>query len=116
VRYADNFVVISHNLSVIQKYKKTINEFLAGIGLELHDAKTKIVHTRIAFEKNEPSFEFLGFKIKHFNVEAKKHSVKNNQGHNFGFRLLIFLSKNSRIKHFAMIDRILGQNKTAKQS
>jgi len=83
VRCVDDFVVINHNLSVIQKCKKIINEFLAGKGLELNDTKTEMVHTRIAFEKNEFSFEFLGFKIKHFNV--KKHSAKNNQGHNFGF-------------------------------
>jgi RNA-directed DNA polymerase len=114
VRYADDFVVMNHNLSVIQKCKEIISEFLAERGLELSDAKTKIVHTGIVFEKNEPGFEFLGFKIKHF--DTKKHSAKNNRGHNIGFRLLIFPSKNSRNKHFATIDRILRQNKTAKQS
>lgn len=114
VRYADDFVVMNHNLSVIQKCKEIISEFLAERGLELSDAKTKIVHTKIVFEKNEPGFEFLGFKIKHF--DTKKHSAKNNQGHNIGFRLLIFPSKNSRNKHFATIGQILRQNKTAKQS
>ena len=83
---------MNHNLSVIQKCKEIISEFLAERGFELSDAKTKIVHTRIVFEKNEPGFEFLGFKIKHF--DTKKHSAKNNQGHNIGFRLLIFLSEN----------------------
>jgi RNA-directed DNA polymerase len=83
VRYADDFVVMNHNLSVIQKCKEIISEFLAERGLELSDAKTKIVHTRIVFEKNKPGFEFLGFKIKHF--DTKKHSAKNNQGRNIGF-------------------------------
>lgn len=76
VRYADDFVVMNHNLSVIQKCKEIISEFLAERGLELSDAKTKIVHTRIVFEKNESGFKFLGFKIKHF--DTKKHSAKNN--------------------------------------
>lgn len=114
MRYVDDSVVMNHNLSVIQKCKEIISEFLAERGLELSDAKTKIVYTRIVFEKNEPGFEFLGFKIKHF--DTKKHSAKNNQGRSIGFRLLIFSSKNSRNKHFATIDRILRQNKTAKQS
>lgn len=114
VRYADDFVVMNHNLNVILKCKEIISEFLAERGLELSDAKTKIVHTRMSFEKNEPGFEFLGFKIKHF--DTKKHSAKNNQGQNIGFRLLIFPSKDSRNKHFAIIDRVLRQNKTAKQS
>lgn len=113
VRYADDFVIMNHNLSIIHKCKEIISEFLAERGLEFNNAKTKIVHTRTAFEKNEPGFEFLGFKIKHF--DTKKHSAKNNQGQNIGFRLLIFPSKNSRNKHFATIDRILRQHKTAKQ-
>jgi RNA-directed DNA polymerase len=74
VRYADDFVVMHHNLNVIKKCKEIISEFLAERGLEISDAKTKIVHTRISFEKNEPGFEFLGFKIKHF--DTKKHSAK----------------------------------------
>jgi RNA-directed DNA polymerase len=103
-----------HSLSIIKKYNEIISEFLAERGLELSDAKTKIVHTRISFEDNKPGFEFLGFKIKH--LDTKKHSAKNNQGRNIGFRLLIFPSKSSRNKHFAIVDRALRQYKTAKQS
>lgn len=114
VRYADDFVVMNHNLEVIRKSKEIISEFLAERGLELSDAKTKIGHTRLSFENNEPGFECLGFKIKHFNT--KKHSAKNSQGQNIGFRLLIFPSNNSRTTHFASIDRVLRQNKTASQS
>ncbi len=105
---------MNHNLDVIKKCKEIISDFLVERGLELSDAKIKIVHTIIPFEKNEPGFEFLGFKIKHF--DPKKHSAKNNQGRNIGFRLLIFPRKNSRNKHFATIDCILRQYKTAKQS
>lgn len=85
---------MNHNLDVIKKCKEIISDFLAERGLELNDAKTKIVHPRIPFEKNEPGFEFLGFKIKHF--DTKNIVRKNNQGRNIGFRLLIFPSKNSR--------------------
>jgi RNA-directed DNA polymerase len=114
VRYVDDFMAMNPNLDIIKKCKEIISEFLAERGLELSDAKTIILHTRIPFEKNEPGFEFLGFKIKHFGT--KKHSAENNQGHNIGFRLLIFPNKNSRNKHFATIDHILRQHKTAKQS
>lgn len=114
MRYADDFVVMNHNLVIIEKCKEIISEFLAERGLELSDAKTRIIHTRIPFKNNEPGFEFPGFKIKHF--DTRRHSVKNNQGHNIGFRLLIFPSKDSRKKHFVTINRILRQNKTAKQS
>lgn len=108
VRYADDFVVMNRNLNVIQECKKIINKFLAERGLELNEAKTKIIYTRIPFENNEPGFEFLGFKIKHF--DTKRHSAKNNLGCSIGFRLLTFPSKDSRIKHFARIDSILRTN------
>lgn len=114
VRYAGDFVVMNRNLDIIKKCKEIISEFLAERGLKFSYAKTRIVHTRLPFESNEPGFEFLGFKIKHF--DTKRHSAKNNQGHDIGFRLLIFPSKKSRNKHFATIDRILRQHKTAKQS
>ena len=76
---------MNHSVDVIQKCREIIGEFLAERGLELSDAKTKIVHTRMHFENNKPGFEFLGFKIKHF--DTKKHSAKNNQGRNIGYRL-----------------------------
>ena len=104
VRYADDFVVMNHNLSVIQKCKEIISEFLAERGFELSDAKTKIVHTRIVFEKNKPGFEFLGFKIKHF--DTKKHSAKNNQNRNIGFRFLIFPSQNKTAKQSQVVRKL----------
>lgn len=76
IRYADDFVVMHRNLDIVQNCKEIINKFLAERGLELSEAKTKIVHTRIFFENNKPGFEFLGFKIKHFST--KKHSAKDN--------------------------------------
>ena len=64
MRYTEDFVVMNHNLGVIKKCKEIISEFLAKRGL-----KFRIVHTRTSFEENKPGFEFLGFKIKHFNTK-----------------------------------------------
>jgi RNA-directed DNA polymerase len=114
VRYADDFVIMNRDLYVIQECKGIISKFLAERGLELSVAKTKIVDTIIPFENNEPGFEFLSFKIKHF--DTKRRSAKNRQSHNIGFRLLIFPSKDSQKKHFARINRVLRQHKTANLS
>ena len=114
VRYADDFVVMNHNACVIEKCKEIIGSFLAERGLELSEAKTKIVHTRIPYKGVEPGFEFLGFKVKHF--DTTKHSAKNNQGRNIGFRLLILPSMKSRKKHFEKLDGILRRYKHARQS
>lgn len=70
VRYADAFVVMSHNLDVIKKCKEIISEFLVERGLGLSDAKTKLVHIRILFENSKLGFEFPSFKIKHFDIKT----------------------------------------------
>jgi RNA-directed DNA polymerase len=100
IRYADDFVIMNRDLNIIQECKRIISKFLAERGLELSVAKTKIVHTRIPFEKNEPGSEFLGFKIKHF--DTKRRSAKNKQSHNIGFRLFIFPSKDNRKKNILL--------------
>jgi RNA-directed DNA polymerase len=114
VRFADDFRVMNHDFSVIEKCKEIIGKFLAERGLEFSEAKTKIVHTRIPYKGTATGFEFLGFKVKHFNTI--KHSAKDNKGRNIGFRLLIFPSMKSRKKHFATVDSILRRYRYAKQS
>jgi len=114
VRYADDFVIMNHDVAVIRKCEQLVGEFLAERGLELSKAKTKIVHTRIPFEGRVAGFEFLGFKIKHF--ETKRRSAKDRHGRILGYRLLIFPSSGSRKKHFANIDSALRRFRTARQS
>lgn len=114
VRYADDFVVMNREAAVIEECEKIISKFLVERGLELSKAKTKIVHSRILYEGAEPGFEFLGFKVKHF--DTNKRSAKNNQGQNIGYRLLIFPRNKSRNKHFWVVDSILRRYKHAKQS
>lgn len=105
VRYADDFVVMNHDVFVVEKCKETIGKFLAERGLEFSEAKTKIAHTKILHKGIAPGFEFLGFKVKRF--DTTKHSAKDNQGRNIEFRLLIFSSMKSRNKHVATVDSIL---------
>ena len=76
VRYADDFVIMNYSLEVVWKCKKLTEEFLRDRNLELSDAKTKVIHTRLCFDGNKPGFEILGFKIKHFNT--KRHGLKDN--------------------------------------
>jgi len=113
VRYADDFVIMNHSLAVIGKSEVVISKFLAERGLVLSEAKTKIIHTRKTHNNLKPGFEFLGFKIKHF--DTIKHSAKNNRGVNIGFRLIIFPNTSSRAKHFRTIDEILRRYKYARQ-
>ena len=72
IRYADDFVVLHENIEVIHKSKELITEWLAGIGLDLSEAKTSIRHTR---DGDDPGFDFLGFNIRQWKV-GKHHSGK----------------------------------------
>ena len=114
IRYVDDFVIMHRELWVIKECQKLVSNFLAERGLAFNEVKTKIVHTRLKFNNNPAGFEFLGFKVKHFST--KKHSAKDNQGNQIGYRLIIFPTMKSRKKHFRSIDKIIRKYKTAKQS
>jgi RNA-directed DNA polymerase len=88
VRYADDFVVMHKNLSVIQEAKKCIAAWLGDMGLQLQPEKTRIVHTLHKFEGNEPGFDVLGF-----------HCRQYSQTKGAGFKTLIKPGKNSIRRH-----------------
>jgi len=61
IRYADDFVVTAPSKEVLQEHViPKIAEFLASRGLELREAKTRIVHV-------DDGFDFLGFNVRRFN-------------------------------------------------
>ena len=45
IRYADDFVVLHKDKSIIQQAKTLIEHWLHGLGLELSESKTRICHT-----------------------------------------------------------------------
>ena len=60
IRYADDFVVTAPNRSALETYvRPRLDEFLKQRGLELSEAKTRIVHV-------DDGFDFLGFNIRRF--------------------------------------------------
>jgi RNA-directed DNA polymerase len=57
VRYADDFVVLVHGeREDVESLREEIAEVLAGLGLRLSGAKTRVAHM-------SESFDFLGFRI-----------------------------------------------------
>lgn len=59
IRYADDFVVLHEDKTVVEYAKRYIQLWLANVGLELSNEKTKIVHTT-------DGFDFLGFTVRHY--------------------------------------------------
>lgn len=66
IRYADDFVILHEDLTVVQRCKKIISEWLQGMGLELKPSKTRLAHTLNQYEQEKPGFNFLGFTIQQF--------------------------------------------------
>jgi len=123
VRYADDFVIMHPDLTVISLIQSKIPEFLGQIGLELSPTKTRVTHTLEINEatkeicpglNGKPGFNFLGFFI-------RQHKTKHMSAHGpskkvLGFRTLIIPSKEKRNAHQAKLhDLILKEGKGMSQ-
>jgi RNA-directed DNA polymerase len=113
IRYADDLVVLHHDLAVIQQSKEVISDWLAGMGLELKPSKTFICHT-LKEHEGRMGFDFLGFTVRQFPV-GKHHSGKNGQGKLLGFKTLIKPSKRKRKAHHDRLREMIRQQRTAPQ-
>jgi len=111
VRYADDFVVMHNDRSMIERAQGVIKEWLKGIGLELKAEKTRISHT---LEGENPGLDFLGFNIRQYKV-GKHRSGKSTNGTILGFKTLIKPSDKSIRNHKEQLSQIVSRHKSAPQ-
>ncbi|AMW30276.1 group II intron reverse transcriptase [Arthrospira platensis] len=131
IRYADDFVVISPSLEIIEQCKIAISEWLKPVGLEIKPEKTRICHTLNPIEYNgkaeEPGFDFLGFNIRQYPVgkyKAGKHGGRRKGGFlcnktphkKLRFKTHIKPSNKAVKAHIEVIKGVIKQYKTAPQS
>ncbi len=108
IRYADDFVILHKDITVVQRCKEIISEWLLDMGLELKLAKTQLTHTLNKCEEEEPGFNFLGFKVRQFNV-GQYHSKQ-------GFKTIIAPSKEKQKIHYDRVASIIDDHKAAPQA
>jgi len=108
IRYADDFVILHENITVVQRCREIISEWLSGMGLELKPSKTRLAHTLIQCEQEKPGFDFLGFTIRQFTV-GKYHSKQ-------GFKTIITPSKKKKKVHYDQIASAIEAHKSAPQA
>ena len=99
VFYADDFVVLHESKEIILKAKEYIERWLGKIGLKLNPAKTRVVHTLLSTDGNEPGFNFLGFSIRQYPTKTREK----------GYKTHIKPDQESQEKHKQIIDEKLGQ-------
>jgi len=114
IRYADDFVIIHEDITVIQKCQQIISEWLKGVGLELKPSKTRLTHTLNKYGEENPGFDFLGFTVRQFPV-GKNQSGKNTDGTLLGFKTLIKPSKKKLKTHAESIRSVIKTHKAAPQ-
>lgn len=114
IRYADNFVIIHPDLSVIMLLQKKMPEFLREIGFEHKSIQMRVTHT---LEINmhtldtcpgldgKPGFNFLGFYIRQY--KTTHLSAHGPRGNKLGYRTVIIPSKERRISYQAKLHRIV---------
>ncbi len=114
IRYADDFVIMHKDLSVVMKCKEIMQDWLSDMGLELKPSKTKLTHTLAKVEGNV-GFEFLGFHVQQYKTGLYR-CAKNTHGIPLGFNTLITPS-NAKVKlHLAKIGEIIDSHKNAPQA
>ncbi len=110
VRYADDFVVLHQDITVIEQVKHIASEWLAQMGLELKPSKTSITHTLDTYE-GKVGFDFLGFHVQQYRV-GKTHTGKTGGPNSapLGFKTQITPSKEALHRHLEAIGRAIHQH------
>ena len=116
IRYADDFVILHEDITVVQRCQQIIAEWLKDMGLELKPSKTRLAHTLNKYESQQPGFDFLGFTIRQFPV-GKYQSGKTGgrKPKLLGFKTLIKPSKKKLKLHADSLRNIIKAHKTASQ-
>ncbi|MEP6489495.1 group II intron reverse transcriptase/maturase [Microcoleus vaginatus GB2-A3] len=117
IRYADDFVILCEEKTVVQRCREIISEWLAGMGLELKPEKTRLTHTfkNELSEDGKAGFDFLGHHIQQYPA-GKHRSSLSTHGEILGFKTLITPNKKSSKAHQEEIGRIIKKHSSSPQS
>jgi RNA-directed DNA polymerase len=117
IRYADDFVVLHGDKSVVQRCREIISEWLKGIGLELKPEKTRLTHSlnpKLS-DDGKAGFDFLGHHIQQYPA-GKYRSVKDRVGKILGFITLITPSKKASKAHQEKIKSTILKHRSSPQA
>lgn len=117
IRYADDFLVLSEEIAVVQRCREIISDWLKDIGLELKPEKTRLTHTLNPelSEDGIAGFDFLGHHIQQYPV-GKYRSRKNAYGKILGFKTLITPSLKASKVHQEEIRRVIKKHRSSPQA
>jgi RNA-directed DNA polymerase len=118
IRYADDFVALHPDLTVIERVHGIVAEWLATIGLELKPSKTRTTHT-LHSHNGTPGFDFLGFTIRQHPVgKHRSGKIRNQWGMErpLGFKTIITPSKTAVRRHLETLSTVIETHRGAPQA
>ena len=105
IRYADDFVILHKDQSVLELARTEVQNWLARLGLKLNEAKTQFTHTDTVCS-GKVGFDFLGFNIRRY---AAGLYGRNKWG--VLHRTYVKPAKKSIKNHLKQIDAVLQNTK-----
>ena len=115
IRFADDFVILHEDITVVQRCREIISEWLKDMGLALKPSKTRLTHTLSSVEGEKPGFNFLSFNVRQFPT-GKHHTGKNTSGEKLGFKTIITPSQQSVKTHYDHLAKEIDAHKAAPQA
>src|SRR6266568_8477225 len=115
VVYADDFVVLHEDRTVIEQVRQLVAEWLATVGLELKAKKTRVCHTLEAQHGVPVGFDFLGFHVRQYRV-GRHRSRTNRWGQRLGFKTLIKPSPHAQARHYDELARRIRRQRATPQA
>jgi RNA-directed DNA polymerase len=120
VRYADDFVVLHADATVIEQVRHLAAQWLATVGLELKPEKTEVRHTLGGSGLPAAGFDFLGFTVRQFPKSRHRSGTMGGVGaraeRRLGFKTLITPSKKAQAKHFRDMTEVIRKKRAAPQA
>lgn len=113
IRYADDFVILHEDLTVVQECQRLIGEWLTHMGLELKASKTRLTHTLHEHEGNV-GFDFLGFTVRQYPV-GKYQSGQNTMKQPLGFKTHITPNEKGMERHREKLKKIVKVHRASTQ-
>jgi RNA-directed DNA polymerase len=112
IRFADDVVILHHDLNQLHQIKAQVEEWLSQTGLQLNPSKTHISHT-LNEDEGQAGFDFLGFNIRQYHVGRYKTTTYRGQA---GFKTLIRPSKEAQKRHLAQLKQIIRDYRGSSQA
>ena len=112
IRFADDVVILHHDLDRLKHIKAKVEGWLGQVGLQLNPAKSHISHTLDEHE-GKVGFDFLGFNIRQYRVG--RYKTRTYQGY-VDFKTLIKPSQKAIKRHLAHLKQLIHDYRGSSQA